>query len=123
MNIQKLKDQLETANVGRKWTDYEEQLLIKSIREDKLIDDIAKEHKRTSGGIRSRLKVIAVRMIEIEGKTIEEVSNLLHMTPGEINKLKNKTSNTNKRETVLAVLQDIREILLRVEQNYIETPK
>ena len=123
-NIQKLKDQPETSAVGSKWTEDEEKLLIKSISEDKLIDDIAKEHKRTSGGIRSRLRVIAVRMIETEGKTIEEVSTILRMTPEEIedaktkrenmHKIKTKTS-TNKSETELDVLKDIREILLRME--------
>ena len=123
-NIQKLKDQPETSAVGSKWTEDEEKLLIKSISEDKLIDDIAKEHKRTSGGIRSRLRVIAVRMIETEGKTIEEVSTILRMTPEEIEDAKNKRENmhkiktktsTNKSETELDVLKDIREILLRME--------
>ena len=46
-------------------------------------------------------------MIETEGKTIEEVSNVLHMTPGEIENATNKIS-TNRCETVLDVLKDIR---------------
>lgn len=140
--IQKLKDQPETSCVGNKWTDEDEYMLIKSISEAKLIDDIAREHKRTSGGIRSRLRLIAVRMIETEGKTIEDVCATLRMTsedfrsvvrrlhhPNKIDVAKKRrekvAKNTTKLyiekpETELDILKNIREILLRMEAKLLE---
>lgn len=123
-------DELEApARRGEKWTDDEETILIKSISEDKLIDDIAMEHKRTPCGIRSRLRLLAFHMIEKEGKSIEEVSTILPMTHEEIkdtytrykySQKRNTQSEKkkiieNRHETELDVLKNIREILLRIE--------
>lgn len=83
-HIKQLKKQPETAAVGNRWTPEEETRLIDSLGQGKDIDEIAKEHKRTSGGIRSRMSMIALRMIESEGKSIEEVCVALHMTSEEI---------------------------------------
>ncbi len=113
----------ETSAAGKKWTYDEEQLLIKDISDNKKITDIAKEHKRTYGGIMSRIKLIAVRMIQIEGKTISEVCKILRMTPKNIEyalEKYNKPSKYNIQaqahvEDELNVLKDIREILLRIE--------
>ena len=49
-----------------RWTADEEKLLLREIK-DETLEDIAKGHQRTVGGIYSRLCVIAVRLIEEEG--------------------------------------------------------
>ena len=123
--MKQILDNPETSAAGSKWTDDEEKALLKSIGENKPIEDIAKDHKRTSGGIKSRLRVIAVRMIETEERTIEDVCKVLRMTPEEVlDAQKRRKSPTKKEpteqsnskpETMLDVLKDIREILLRVE--------
>ena len=46
--------------VGLPWDDNEQKELLKSIAKGKIISDIAKEHDRTEGGIRARLRHIAV---------------------------------------------------------------
>jgi hypothetical protein len=113
-NIQKIKDNPETSSFGKKWTIEEEKQLITYINENKSIDDIAKEHKRTSGGIRSHIREIAVRMIRNDGKTIEEVCEILHVTPEEITDAQNRRKD-KKIETEMDILKDIREILIRLE--------
>lgn len=99
-HIKQLKEQPETAAVGNRWTPEEEAQLVDSLGNGKDIDDIANEHKRTSGGIKSRMREIAVRMIESEGKSIEEVCVALHMTSEEIEDAKQrravKTTLKNK---------------------------
>lgn len=79
-NIKQLKEQPETAAVGNRWTPEEETRLIDSLGQGKNIDEIAKDHKRTTGGIKSHMKEIAVRMIENDGKSVEEVCMTLRLT-------------------------------------------
>jgi len=128
-HIKQMKSQPETAAVGSKWTPEEEVLLIDSLGNDKNIDDIAKEHKRTPGGIRSRMRIIAVRMIENDGKSIEEVCNKLRMTSEEIedaqkrrtaSKHNTEAKSKPKPETELDVLNDIRKRLIRIEAKLLQ---
>jgi hypothetical protein len=58
--------------------------LLTNIIEHKSIDDIAKEHKCSSGEIMCFIRDIAVDMIKNDGKTIEEVCETLHLTPEDI---------------------------------------
>jgi|Laugresu1bdmlbsd_1035121.scaffolds.fasta_scaffold31210_2 hypothetical protein len=46
-------------NMGTAWHEQEIQGLLDEIKRDLSINDIAKAHKRTNGGIRSRLRIIA----------------------------------------------------------------
>lgn len=126
-NIRKMKEQPETSAVGNKWTSEEEARLVDSLRNGRNIDDISKEHKRTPGGIKSRMRKIAVNMIESEGKSIEEVCAELHMIPEDIVDAQNKRAVANKRtmsklkpETELEILNDIRKILIRIESKLFE---
>ena len=54
------------------WTDDEESQLLAEIKRDISYDDICTNHKRTIGGIKSRLKMIAVRMY-YEKKEMKEI--------------------------------------------------
>ena len=107
--------------VGKKWTPEEELQLTSLIKTDKSIDDIAKEHKRTVGGINSRLRELAVRMIN-KGKTIEEVCVTMRLTREEIEDAQKRRKYAQTRcdkiasiETELDILKDIRDILTRIE--------
>lgn len=123
-HIKQLKEQPETASVGKIWTPEEETRLIDSLGQGKDIDEIAKEHKRTVGGIKSRMKKIAVRMIENDGKSVEEVCMTLHLTVEDIEdaqkkrnkKKRNKQTTVSKPklETELDVLND-NHFLFRIE--------
>lgn len=60
------------CNVGNKWTELEEMLLIDELSENKSIDEIANNHSRTVCGIKSRVKEIAYKLYR-QNKPIEEI--------------------------------------------------
>lgn len=117
--LKHLKEQPETACVGTKWTSQEENRLIESLKMKRNIEDIAKEHKRTSGGIRSRMRHIAIKMINNDGKSLEEVCAILNMTSEEITDAQKRRANGStpkpKIETELDVLIDIRKLLMEIK--------
>jgi len=120
-NFAKLRTLPETMSVGSKWTSDEESRLLESIANGKEIPEIAVEHKRTRGGIKSRLDLMAVRMIETDGKSIKEVSESLRMDDARIANAQKRfgfSANTQQKansETELDILKEIRAILLRME--------
>lgn len=61
------------VNVGNKWTELEEMLLIEELSENTNIDKIAKNHSRTVCGIKSRVKEIAYKLYR-QNKPIEEIT-------------------------------------------------
>ncbi len=61
------------CNVGNKWTELEEMLLIDELSENKSIDDIAKNHSRTVCGIKARCKDIAYKLYR-QNRPIEEIT-------------------------------------------------
>jgi hypothetical protein len=50
-----LRRKEETSRAGSKWLLDEDEKLVKEITDKKTIEEIALEHKRTIGGIRSRI--------------------------------------------------------------------
>lgn len=60
------------SRVGKSWTEDEENRLIDAIGRKTTINDIAKDFERTTGGITSRLNVIASKMYN-SGSSIEEI--------------------------------------------------
>ncbi len=55
-------DKEHTYNVGQKWTDEEEKLLLDELSKNITIEIIAQSHKRTIGGINARRREIAYKM-------------------------------------------------------------
>lgn len=66
------------GNCGASWTDKEEKQMLKSIDENKTIEQIAIEHKRTVGGIHARLKRIA-RDLYNDGKSVSQIHDKLKL--------------------------------------------
>ena len=62
-NLQILRENPETANAGKKWTEEEINILLNERKEDKSIEDIAKIHKRTDSSVKSKLLAIAVSLL------------------------------------------------------------
>ena len=61
-----------TSNVGKKWTEEEENKLLEELNKNMDIDTISKIHKRKIGGIQSRCKEIAYKM-HLNHSSIEEI--------------------------------------------------
>lgn len=131
--IKAIKENPETSQAGSKWTEEEENNLLVSIEKGIDISDIAKEHKRTEGGISSRIRHIAVDMITNKGKEIDDVCEYLRLSKDEVveilRRVKNKVSKpikpnihetlhetTNDKKTkILDVFVEIRDAILRIE--------
>ena len=60
------------SNVGQKWSDNEETLLLEELNKNIDIETIAKTHNRTMGGINSRRKEIAYKMF-LKNVSIDEI--------------------------------------------------
>lgn len=83
--------------MGNVWQDDEVTQLITSVQNRKSISEIAKEHQRTQGGIRSKLSALATDY---------------YMNDVIIEAIKRKE---NKPDPILAILKDIQERLETLE--------
>ena len=64
------------GRMGQKWEQEEVQKLLASIKEKKPISEIATEHERTIGGIKSELKKLAADYWFKDKKLLEEIVKL-----------------------------------------------
>lgn len=128
------------SNLGQKWTDEEESILLEELHNNIDIEKISQSHGRTVGGILSRRRMIAynmylneVPMEEIVSKTkldvkcIEEtIKRRQNDTPDNPKKIKNKEVKTNDEETneitiedeIIKMKKDIKEIKRTVNDIY-----
>lgn len=124
--IEALKERPEFAAAGSKWTQDEEARVIEAITSGKTIHEVAAECKRTHGSIRARLLMLALRMVDSEGLSAEDVCAMLRLQPADIDaerarqraKWDRRCSSGNTKpplETFTDVLKDIRDILRRIE--------
>jgi len=56
------EDKEYPSNMGQKWNDEEEKLLLQELNDNIDIEIIAQKHNRTIGGINSRRREIAYKM-------------------------------------------------------------
>ena len=68
------------SNHGARWTKEQEKWMLNAIAKNTSIDKIAEMMERTSGGIRSRLLMIARIMVKQENKSYEEASKITSMS-------------------------------------------
>ena len=61
------------SRLGAAWKDEELIQLLTSVKNKESIQDIAKKHSRTEGGIRSRLRVLAAEYYTNDDKSIDEI--------------------------------------------------
>jgi hypothetical protein len=79
-NIQKLRENPETSNAGKKWLEDEIDNLIHEIKKNISFDDIAKIHKRTPSSITGKLLSIAVSYITQKNMDINDVSKIVNLS-------------------------------------------
>lgn len=70
-NFSKLRENAETSNCGKNWTKKEEDTLLEELKTQKDLKEIGILHKRTEGGIRARLRLLACNMIDSGLSTAE----------------------------------------------------
>ena len=71
------------ANMGKAWHDDEVLQLLQQIKQKKTIEEIAEQHQRTVGGIKSRLRGLAADYHD-EGRPIEQIVKFTGLTAEEI---------------------------------------
>lgn len=78
-NVKKLRQNSETSNVGTKWTPEEESKLLEETENKTPLEHIAKNHKRTIGGIESHLCLMAYDFVKNGDLTLEEASDMVNI--------------------------------------------
>jgi hypothetical protein len=108
-NIQKLKENPDTENIGKKWTEEEITILLNEIKENKSINDIALSHKRTVGSINSKLLSIGQSLLINKKIEISEACKIINMSIEHLkeyiakkNKQKENTKENTITETILS---------------------
>jgi len=71
------------SRMGKAWRDEEVQQLLNSIQQKKSIEDIAKEHERTVGGIQSRLRELAAAYFN-DKRPMKDIMRFTGLTEEEI---------------------------------------
>jgi hypothetical protein len=72
------------ARIGQPWKDEEVEKLLRNIQKKKTMEEIAKEHQRTVGGIYSRIREIAADYHFNDNRPIEEIQKYTGLTKEEI---------------------------------------
>ena len=132
-NLQKLREQPETARAGIKWTEEESQELMNRINEGISLEDIAKTHQRTIIGVKNRIMTNALNIMKEKELSFDEVSKLVNISVDDLEnykqeleekqkiKLKQQEDKTNKNESNNLSLQQI--IKLELEMKKLEIKK
>ena len=72
------------ARIGQPWKDEEVEKLLRNIQKKKTMEEIAKEHQRTVGGIYSRIRELAADYHFNDNRPIEEIQKYTGLTKKEI---------------------------------------
>ncbi len=87
----------ETSRAGLKWDDKEDNQMLSMLSSGKSFTDIAKSLQRTEGSIRTRLIVYAIAKMEKENLSLEQVSEMVYLTPDDINEYQSKKLARDER--------------------------
>lgn len=105
------------SNMGQKWTDEEEILLLEELNNNIDIEIIAQKHKRTIGGINSRCREIAYKMY-LKNVSIEEIIRQTKLDNNYIEEIIKKRQNNNSKKIKT---KEIDNVFISINKNdYIE---
>jgi hypothetical protein len=91
------EDKEYPSNMGEKWSDEEEILLLEEINNNIDIEIIAQKHNRTIGGINSRRQEIAYKMY-LQNLSIEEIIKQTKLDYNYIEQIIQKRQNNNSKK-------------------------
>ena len=93
-------DKILPSNLGKKWTEQEESLLLTELNNNIDIEIIAEKHNRTKGGIVSRQKEIAYKM-SIKNISMIEIIKKTKLDEITINEfIEKKSYNTSIKKSI-----------------------
>ncbi len=91
------EDKEYPSNMGQKWSDDEERLLLEELNNNIDIENIAQKHSRTVGGINSRRQEIAYKMY-LKKLSIEEIIKQTKLDYNCIQQTIQKRQNNNSKK-------------------------
>jgi len=111
------EDREYPSNMGQKWSDEEEILLLEELRNNIDIEIIAQKHNRTIGGINSRRREIAYKMY-LKNVSIEEIIRQTKLDNNSIEEIIKKRQNNNSKKIKT---KEIDNVFISINKNdYIE---
>jgi hypothetical protein len=96
------------SNMGQKWTDEEETLLLEELNKNTDIETIAQTHNRTIGGINSRRLEISYKMY-LKNVSMEEIIKQTKLHDECIRQIIEKRQNNNPKKPI-SIKSEITEI-------------
>lgn len=120
------KDKEYPSNMGQKWSNEEETLLLEELNNNIDIKIIAQKHKRTIRGINSRRREIAYKMY-LKNVSIEEIIRQTKLDNDAIEKTIKKKQNYNSKKTINKKqnynskkinTKDIDNVFISINKNY-----
>jgi len=106
-----LRKNEETSRIGKKWSNEEDEELMKELIDKKSYEEIALNHKRTIGGIKSRvICLILYLQYKDKSKTIEELSLEYNIENDLVLKYINKMKIKDSNESTILKYIDKKEI-------------
>lgn len=114
------EDKEYPSNMGKKWSDEEEILLLEELNNNIDIEIISQKHNRTIGGINSRRREIAYKMY-LTNISIEEIIRQTKLDNNSIEEtIKKKQNNNSKKITT----KEIDNVFISInKKDYIELQK
>ena len=92
-------DKVLPSNFGERWTTDEENLLLDELEKNIEVNEIAKSHNRTIGGIRGRQQTIAYEMHR-DGRTEEDIERITKISIEQLHEIiAKKDAKTKKKDT------------------------
>jgi len=85
------------SNMGQKWSDEEETLLLEELNKNIDIKTISQTHNRTIGGINSRRREIAYKMY-LKNVSMKEIINQTKLDDGCIRQTIERRQNNNSKK-------------------------
>jgi hypothetical protein len=114
------EDKVYPSNMGQKWDDTEETLLLEELNNNIDIETIAQKHSRTIGGINSRRQEIAYKMY-LKNLSIEEIIKQTKLDYNCIQQTIQKRQNNNNNNSKKIKTKEIDNIFISINKNdYIE---
>jgi len=111
------EDKEYPSNMGQKWNDEEEALLLKELNDNIDIEIIAQKHNRTIGGINSQRREIAYKMY-LKNVSINEIIRQTKLDNNSIEETVKKRENNNSKKIKT---KEVDNIFISINKNdYIE---
>ena len=101
-------------NLGMPWYAGENIVLLRELSSNMSLEEIAKRHGRTIGGIRARINRISLEMYKSK-KPISEIIEITKIRKSTMNNIIRKSENTeNQKKTKKILLNEINELKEKV---------